>query len=102
MKSVPPRFRPVLRGLAWLSLIALLSFWILLLSRCVLAYSGGGWTAAVEYLRENARAYEPRLPSWPVVAFRYSLMGAVTALAWMCVRVCRPRHRRHANDSVQG
>ena len=101
MSSVAARFRPVLRGVAWLGLIALMVFWILLVGRCLVAYSGGGWTAAVEYLRENARAYEPRLPSWPVVVFRYSLMAVATALAWFCVRLCRTRHPRPADGSLE-
>lgn len=62
----------------------------------------GGWPQAVDYLRENARAFEPRILSWPEVVLRYGVVAVLTMASGLVVWISRkPKAYKNPMDSVE-
>jgi hypothetical protein len=84
---------PLCRILAWFVLAYFILSWVVISSRSLSAFLAGGWVGTFNYLRENARAFEPRDPSAWEVFERYCLLALLTAAAGLSVRLTRPRRR---------
>jgi hypothetical protein len=92
-RSAVTKILPVFRIASWLLLGVCALFWILLVGRSVAAYLDGGGMVVFDFLRENARAFAPRvLPIWEV-ALRYSGWALVTILACVGVRCTSSKKR---------
>jgi len=81
--------RGILRGLAWLGLSILGLYWFAVGGQFVSNYRAGGWAQAADYLRDNARAFEPRILTWTETIIRYCVAAILTGILALGLWVTR-------------
>ena len=101
-QNMTTRIRLLLRYSAWTLLSVLLLYWLAVAGQLVWNGINGGWPQAVDYLRENARAFEPRILSWSEVLLRYGLVAVLTIASGLVVWISRkPKADKNPMGSVE-